>query len=420
MLKSLGFFHKLRSNLYKNPLDIEAEQLRKLKKLLLYTYNNTDYYRQLFDEHKFDPNHIRAANDLRRLPVLKKSDIQENLGAILSKKFDKRKLIVHETSGSSGNPLSIYCDKNSEACNRALRYRSFVENGLSFKDAVVEITSPDNVNRHKSWLQRVGIFKRYKLSILDDHGELFKRINEIRPDVIECYPSVLNLITQSCEKGNLSFRPKVIFTTSELLLPAWRDNIVRFFDCDVRDMYGSTEFYRLAWECEKHEGYHLDIDTHVIEFLDSQDNPVQAGDGYIIVTGLYNYAMPLVRYKIGDIARLKEGKCSCGRSLPLIDSIQGREDDYIKLPSGKTISPRRINLLDSVEGIKEYVTVQVRRDLIKVQAVKNQGYREDIIDSIKSRIREGCLDEPIEIRVELVGKIRRNAGKIRTVISLVK
>ena len=205
-----------------------------------------------------------------------------------------------------------------------------------------------------------------------------------------------------------------------LFLPAWRKSIVHFFDCDVRDMYGSTEFYRLAWECEKHEGYHLDVDAHVIEFLDAEDNPVNSGDGYIVVTGLYNYAMPLVRYKIGDIAGLKEGKCSCGRSLPVIDSIQGRADDYIKLPSGKTISPRRINLLDSVKGIEQYVTTQLRRDLIRVEVVKNRDFTDDTIDSIKSLIMEGCLGEAINIDVELVEEIRKNSGKIRTVISLVK
>jgi len=420
MLRSLRIFYELRSNVRKDPLALEALQLQKLRKLLVHAYKNTDYYRRLFDEHGFDPNHVESAEDLRKIPILEKSDVQKNFDSIISKKADKQKLNLNATSGSTGVPLKIFCDKTAESYNRALRYRSFTENGLCARDIVVEITSPKNVNFRKLPTQKLGFFRRHKLSILDDHIEMFWRINNIKPDVIECYPSVLNLITQSCKKEDLKYKPKIIFTTAELLLPAWRRNIVKFFGCDIRDMYGSAEFYRLAWECEKHEGYHLDTDVHVIEFLDAQNNPVRAGDGYIVVTGLYNYAFPLIRYKIGELAKLKEEKCSCGRSLPLIDSIQGREDDYIKLPSGKTISPRRINLLDSVEGIKEYVTVQVRRDLIKVQAVKSQGFRDDIIDSIKSRIREGCLDEPIEVRVELVGKIRRNAGKIRTVISLVK
>ncbi len=326
---------------------------------------------------------------------------------------------MHNTSGSTGVPLKIYGDEDSEAWNRALRYRAFVENGLSFRDIVLEITSPEHVDSGKFWFQQLGFFRRYKCSILDDQDALFRHINGIRPNVIECYPSVLNLITQSRAKKDLTFRPRIIFATAELLLPAWRRNISSFFDCDVRDMYGSAEFYRLAWECEKHEGYHLDIDAHVIEFLDENNNPVSEGDGYIVVTGLFNYAFPLVRYKLGDIARLKDAKCSCGRSLPLIDSIQGRQDDYIKLPSGKTISPRRINLLDSVKGVKEYATTQVSRDLIRVEIVKNGDFGEDTVESIKRQVRNGCLGEAVKVDVDLVQEIKRRAGKIRTVTSLV-
>jgi phenylacetate-CoA ligase len=315
--------------------------------------------------------------------------------------------------------LKIYGDEDSEAWNRALRYRAFVENGLSFRDIVLEITSPEHVDSGKFWFQQLGFFRRYKCSILDDQDALFRHINGIRPNVIECYPSVLNLITQSRAKKDLTFRPRIIFATAELLLPAWRRNISSFFDCYVRDMYGSAEFYRLAWECEKHEGYHLDIDAHVIEFLDENNNPVSEGDGYIVVTGLFNYAFPLVRYKLGDIARLKDAKCSCGRSLPLIDSIQGRQDDYIKLPSGKTISPRRINLLDSVKGVKEYATTQVSRDLIRVEIVKNGDFGEDTVESIKRQVRNGCLGEAVKVDVDLVQEIKRRAGKIRTVTSLV-
>ncbi|TKJ38106.1 MAG: hypothetical protein CEE38_04940 [Planctomycetes bacterium B3_Pla] len=420
MLRTFCFFYGLKSNLYKPDSALAAMQLKKLQRLLVHAYDNTDYYRRLFDEHKFEPNRIEAVDDLRRLPILTKSDIKENCDSILARKSSDHKLITHHTSGSTGIPLEIFGDSRSEAYNRALKYRAYVENGLGLRDVVAEVTSPENVNSHKYWLQRLGFFRRHKLSVLDDHTELFAQINRIKPDVLECYPSVLNLIARDCKKENLQFRPKIIFTTAELLLPAWRKNIVRFFDCDVRDMYGSAEFYRLAWECEKHEGYHLDTDAHVIEFLDKENNPVSKGDGHVVVTGLFNYVFPLIRYKVGEIARLKDRMCSCGRSLPLIDSIQGREDDYIKLPSGRTVSPRKINLLDSVKGIKEYVTIQLKKDLIKVEVVRSQDFTEDAVESIKKQIRQGCMGEAVDVNVELVMKIKRKPGKIRTVISLVK
>jgi phenylacetate-CoA ligase len=255
MLRSLRIFNELRTNVHKDPLVLKALQLKKLKKLLVHAYKNTDYYKRLFDEHGFNPNHLKSAEDLRKVPILEKSDVQNNCDSIVSKKADKQKLSIHATSVSTGMPLKIFCDKTAESYNRALRYRSYVENGLSPKDIVAEITSPINVNYRKLPIQKLGFFRRYKLSILDDETDLFERMNQIKPDVIECYPSVLNLIAQTCNKKDLQFRPKVIFTIAELLLPAWRRNITGFFDCDVRDVYGSVEFHRLAWECEKHEGW---------------------------------------------------------------------------------------------------------------------------------------------------------------------
>jgi len=395
-------------------------QLVKLRKLLRHAYVNSNYYRKLFEEHDFDPENLQSVSDLTRLPILEKECVQRNRDSILSRKVDKKRLNVHYTTGSTGMPLKLFGDDISESYSRALRYRSYIENGLRPGNVVVEISSPKNEGFQGYAVQKLGLFRRYKFSALTNYNDLFERINKIKPDVIECYPSVLNLITQSCKKDNLTFRPKVIFSFAELLLPNWRKNIVNFFDCDVRDVYGSVEFHRLAWECEKHEGYHLDIDAHLIEFVDKKDNPVETGEGIIIVTGLYNYAFPLIRYRIGEIAQLKQEPCSCGRTLPLVDLIQGREDDYIKLPSGRMISPLAVNFLDTVQGIKEYLTIQVERNLIKVQAIKNNEFNESTIDSIKKYMREGCLGEEIEIEVELVPEIKRQPGKIRTVISLVK
>jgi phenylacetate-CoA ligase len=245
-------------------------------------------------------------------------------------------------------------------------------------------------------------------------------MNVIKPNVVQCYPSMLNLLSQEFKKNHLKFKLKLIFTTAELLLPTWRKNISDFFDCDVIDLYGTSEFHRLAWECEKHEGYHLDIDAHVIEFLDNNNKPVEQGEGNIIITSLFNYVFPFIRYRIGDIAKLRKSKCTCDRSLPVINSIQGRDDDYIKLPSGKTVSPRKINVLDKLKGVKEYNIIQYKEDFIKVKIVKNDDFTENTIESIKTQILKGCQEDNIKIEIELVKEIERNSGKIRTVTSLIK
>lgn len=412
--------HSLRSNLRRDPLDLETRQLGMLRGILRHAYKNTEYYRGLFDKCGFNPDHIKSKTDLGKLPILDKVTIKKNRNGILSGNHNKKELLLHDTSGSTGIPLKFYTDRNSRNYNRALTYRAYMENGLKAHDILVQVTSPEYQRLPQFWFQKLGIFRLKRLSVLDEHVELFRQMNSIKPDAIQCYPSVLNLIAKTCDKKKLRFRPKVIFTTAELLLPAWRQNISTFFECDIRDLYGSAEFHRLAWECEKHEGYHLDIDAHVIEFVDHLNNPVDEGDAFVVITGLFNYAFPLIRYRLGDIVTLKKSRCSCGRTLPLIESIQGREDDYLTLPSGKLISPRKVDIQYFVGGVGEYAVTQVRRDLIKVEIVKGEGFNESTIESVRDQILVGCLNEKIDVDVELVQRIKKSSGKMRTVASMIK
>jgi phenylacetate-CoA ligase len=420
ILRSVGLFWELKGNVRKSPTDLKAIQLSRLRKLLIHAYNHTDHYRKVFEECGFDPRQLKNCDDLQKLPVLQRADVQESGDSFLSNRVGTQYLMEHRTSGSTGIPVRFFSDQRARVYNRALTYRAYSENGVSVTDVFLQITSPEYQQYEPLWFQKLGFLRKYRLSVLEPFGELLAQMNRIKPDVIQCYPSILNLIAQNCAGKSLTFRPKVIFTTAELLLPSWRDNISRYFQCDIRDLYGSSEFHRLAWECEKHEGYHLDTDVHVIEFVDAENKPVERGEGFIVVTGLFNYAFPLIRYKMGDVAKLKEARCSCGRSLPLIESIEGRADDYLTLPSGTRISPRRINLLDAVRGIREYKTTQLRRDLIEVEAVKSEEFTETTIESIKAHILEGCLGETISIVVKMVPSLERTPGKIRTVTSLVE
>jgi phenylacetate-CoA ligase len=186
-------------------------------------------------------------------------------------------------------------------------------------------------------------------------------------------------------------------------------------------LYGSEEFNRLAWECEKQQGYHLDIDLHYIEFIDKNNNIVKTGDGEFVVTSLVNYGFPYIRYKLGDFAKLTKKKCSCKRSFPIVEQIQGREDDYIKLPSGRIISPRRINIIEEIPGIQHYQTIQRKKNLFEVLVVKDNKFSKNTINQIKHQIKLGSYGEDVQVNVKLVDKIKREkSGKLRAVISLVK
>ena len=108
------------------------------------------------------------------------------------------------------------------------------------------------------------------------------------------------------------------------------------------NQYGAQEFNRVGWDCSEHQTMHLDADSVVLEVLDPDgDRPLAPGEeGELVLTGLHNDLMPLVRYRIGDAGRLVEGPCGCGRALPLFEITEGRLDDILSLPDGRRIGPR--------------------------------------------------------------------------------
>lgn len=409
MIRELFYLYSIKRNVYLDETKIKKIQEKKLRKIVKFAYENVPFYKRSFDKNKLNPDDIKTLSDLKKIPVITKNDIRDNYDDFIAKAVDQEKCCLRHTSGSTGKPLKIIEDRSSEAYGTSLKYRAYMENGYKFTDKIFEFTHPRHiVNRPLSLLNKLGILRKYRISVFDPVEKHIEMLNEIKPDIIEGYPSILRLIALKAD--NLP-TPKKIFTTAETLSESDRKLIKEKFNCDVVDFYGCTEIPGIAWECEMHEGYHIDSDYRIVEFL----------DGEIVVTSLTNYAMPLLRYKVGDYGSLKNEKCSCNRKLSLIKSIEGRKDDFIILPNNKVVSPRCINLLDEVEGISDYKTIQKKKDLFLVQLVKSNKFSEKTLDEIKTQIKKGCFGQEVKIEFEFFNEIPKESnGKKRTIISEVK
>ena len=230
---------------------------------------------------------------------------------------------------------------------------------------------------------------------------------------------MLSLIAEEIKAKDIrKIKPKIIFAMSETLTDSSREELSEIFNSEILGHYGSEEFGTLAFECKEHSGYHLIADHAIIEIVNDHQNFGSGEKGEIIVTCLNNYTMPLIRYKLGDIAELSDEKCKCGRGLPLIKQIVGREDDYIILPSGRKISPRMINVIENIPGIISYKTIQESRERLIVKLVKGQEFSERTVHEVQKQIKLGSFDEEIEVEVELVKEIpRESRGKIRAIVS---
>jgi phenylacetate-CoA ligase len=210
-----------------------------------------------------------------------------------------------------------------------------------------------------------------------------------------------------------------------------RDLVRKKFNVDLFETYGCVEFGILAFECPRHSGLHVLTNNAHLEFIDeSGDNVSQGERGEIIVTGLYNFTMPLIRYRLGDIGIPSDERCLCGRSWPLIKSIEGRINDFLILPDGKKISwlyLLRYLLYDekfkeNIYCVSQYQLVQERFDRIVFKIVKGAQFEHSILEGIKNKIEvefakqgyklEIVLEYVDEIPIERTGKRRLFISKI--------
>ncbi|TLN03586.1 phenylacetate--CoA ligase family protein [bacterium] len=297
------------------------------------------YYRNLFNSIGATPDEIKNFEDFSRVPVLTKSDIQNSLETLTTTGIDRQRLSLNSTGGSTGMPLNFYQDVNYKHWSDAARIRAWrhvvgadendleavlwgatkdIGQGLSFRKVLYSVL-------------REGLLP---LNTFDLDDSLLKKylsyFNIIKPKILRGYASSLYYVALYVEKRALPIhRPKSIISSTEVLHARMRETIERVFGCPVFDSYGCREVSQIATECEAHNGLHVVFENQYVE-LDGQD---------IIVTNLHNYAMPFIRYKVGDLASsLDTSPCKCGRVSPRIVSLIGRDNDNIELPSGKVIN----------------------------------------------------------------------------------
>lgn len=409
----LKYLAELKLHQRKNNKDLKEIQLKKLRHMINYAYNNVPFYRDLFNRENIRPDNIKSLDDLQKIPIITKKDISTNYDNIIANNVNKEKCRVVSTTGSTGMPLKIWSDKNAQLYSSAVVYFAFFEAGLRLKDKIVELTGTLEDCRGT-------LIEKNMISTFDPPHKTINLLKKYHPDVLYSFPSIFKTLSNSLTE-ELKVSPRLIFTHGETLTDSCRETISSAFGANVYNTYGSTEFNRLAFECSEHSGLHMITDCAIIEIIKDGKNVGPGEEGEIVVTGLYNYAMPIIRYRLGDIGILADYECPCGRGWPLIKSIEGRSDDFLTLPSGRIISPRTINTIENIPGILEYRTIQEKRDTFVVQVVPGKGYTQNTDKQIDEQIKLGCLGEEINVKVELVRELpKERRGKLRAIISKVK
>jgi len=328
-----------------SPADaLEAYRLERLRALLEHAYRQVPFWRARMNSVGLDPTRIVSLEELALLPPLTKEEVRRYERELIAESYRDGRARANVTGGSTGEPLRFWLDDVQANVARAakLRYRRWY--GHDFGERVLYLWGAHRdtaVRGLRGWLRRRLRQERWVNAFHltpEKMSALVQTLNRWRPSLIVAYPSALQAFARFVRQKGLSVHaPRAIECSAEKLWPEQRLEIEAALHAPVFDVYGSREFGTIAAECPSHEGLHIFNDLHIVEVV-RDGRPARPGEiGEILVTCLTNYAMPFIRYRIGDLGILSEEQCSCGRTLPLFKEVVGRSNAVLSLPDGTVV-----------------------------------------------------------------------------------
>jgi phenylacetate-CoA ligase len=362
--------------------------------------NNTFYGRRLQDAGIewadpilwLDPYRALAA-----LPPVTKLELRQAGARALTGGEVRNEWLSSSSSGSTGEPFRVYYEPRAWArLKYAVKLRARMACGLGPTDrvAILDTCRPSAA----SALQRNLGWSR--ISVLQPASAIADALVAFAPDVIYGLPSALLEAGRALQARNRKLDLRMMFTSGELLNGS-RAGLKALFEAPVYDIYGTSETKEIAWQCPE-GGMHLNSDVVRLEVLDDAGRSLSAGEeGNLVATLLVNHAMPLLRYLTGDRGALLSGRCSCGRSSPLLGVVSGRLADMLVLQGGQRISPYALtSALERVGGVLRYQVSQLDPVRLRVRAIaEGAANREKITQDMRTALRydvASFLDADVE------------------------
>jgi phenylacetate-CoA ligase len=361
---------------------LQLYQNKKLRSVIDNAYRNVPFYHSKFRDAGIKPADIKTVDDLSKLPVFMKAEFRrEDPRRLVSLQHDISHLKTETTSGSTGQPFTTYLSRSEIDWRKAIYMRANISCGQRLRDRWVVITSPHHFSDTTGIQRRLGIYAQTCVSVFEGVDEQMRLIAELNPAVLDGYSGSLLLIARKIEEKRLkTIRPRIVFGTADLLNSEEQQFMERVFDAPYYDQFGCAEIDRSAWQCPEKVGYHMDIDSVVTQFVDEEGNDVAPGErGEVVYTSLFNYAMPFIRYGVGDLGVPSDEQCPCGRNLPLMSAVEGRRDSVLILPDGRLLSPMsfRIAVSKFFDDITHYRLVQKKVDLLELYVEKKNDVNDE-------------------------------------------
>jgi len=411
---------------------IKAFKDKQFRKIVRYAYD-VPVYRKKYREAGIHPDDIKGIEDIKKLPFITKDDFRKSFpDGIVHPSFDIKKAHLVSTSGSTGQPVSIYTDTYTiiKALFGFLReLKEYDVNWRKTRMSVIVDLTPGSAE--EAYLNRTAIpylgkifsFKNMQfLHVGEEPEELMKKIDKFNPEFLGGYPGILRALAVLKRQGyGKNINPKVMSSSGAVLDDYTKKYIEDAFNAKIYDVYGSTEAGPVAFECKK-GNYHIHSDMVHLEFLDEDGNDVAPGEpGHVVITKLYGRGTPVIRYTgMNDFIIPLGGKCDCGIHTHLLGIVGGRKADSIVLEGGKIIPPSAITGIPGkvmhelgTDKIQQFQIIQKSMDRIEIHIVIDEKLRDigPSVDEIFEKLREKYQQKfgnSVDVIVKEVKEIKKS------------
>jgi len=399
---------------------IERFRDRALRRLVRHAYAAVPYYRELFDAAGLSPREIRTVADLAALPPSSKSELRERpLTDLLARGVDPEKLLVARTTGTTGTPFAVYRSRAERMAQRAFHLRALRSYGVSARDRVMLVVRPRGIRPAlaERLLRRFGLLERPAYDMMRPPEEIAAALRRERPDVVVGIATILLEVARVAEQdGGPPIRPRLVMTSGELETPLMKRRLEEAFACPARNQYTSEEMSGMgAWECPRGGGFHVHDDAVVLELLDDPALPrpsdPEESSGEVVATVLHAYSMPVLRWRLGDLARRRPGLCACGAPFSTLQVVEGRRTDFFRLPGGRGIFSSLLvhRTYDHHEWMGQFQLEQVSLTEVVARVVPRRPPPPGAREALEAAMAE-ALGEGVDLRLELVDSVRLGAG----------
>jgi putative adenylate-forming enzyme len=381
-----------------DPQQLKNLQNKRFKKILKHAVLNSDFYRDYYTDHGINIGDLDEIS-IEDLPIINKKIMMENFDRFVCddslKKADleefasnpnfidkkyKGKYEVINTSGSSGEIGIFVYGPNDWSIIKALVFTRVSRNRIYFnqkiKYAFIGITDAHDAGISIARDSPKIFFDFLPIDITKPIFESIESINSFMPEILCGYSSGIHLFALEQLKGNLMIHPKRIICSSDPLTANAANTIYDAFKIKPVNFYAASESLGMAVQCDYFNGLHMFNDLHIFESIKQNGERSKLGEpGNLVITTLYNYTQPLIRYRMDDIVVMDDKGCQCKWSFPLLGKIIGREEEMLvfEIPNGEKITLHPIIFIEFiVPGLVKIQFIQVEKYKLRINAVVNE------------------------------------------------